>query len=99
MLGEGIECTTLESIPTGVDPNDKSSELLTRPESSGVVSDVFHRFANEANDGEWVVAVTGLTGIGKSWTLLYALQQLCIYDGACQKGQKSSLLLDTTVKM
>jgi hypothetical protein len=82
MLGEGIECTELKSIPTKINAKDKSSILFTRPESRGVVADVFHRFAVEADDGGSVAAITGLPGIGKSWTLLYALQQALLYDGA-----------------
>jgi hypothetical protein len=98
MLGEDIECTTLESIPIKINVKDKSSELLTRPESRGVISDIFHRFAAETDDGGSVAAVTGLPGIGKSWTLFYALQQALLYDGATvvfffQKRNKAVLYL------
>jgi hypothetical protein len=82
MLGEDIECTDLKSITVKINAKEKSSELLTRPESRGVVSDVFHRFTVEADDGGSVAAITGLPGIGKSWTLFYALQQALLYDGA-----------------
>jgi hypothetical protein len=46
------------------------------------VSDAFYQFANEHERGSQVVAITGMPGIGKSWTLLYALQQALLYDGA-----------------
>ncbi len=82
MLGSDIESTNLTSMPAKVNPKDKLYDLLTRPESRGVVSDVFHRFAAEADDGGSVAAMTGSPGIGKSWTLLYALQQALLYDGA-----------------
>jgi hypothetical protein len=83
MLGEGIECTKLTSIPIKINSKDnKPSELLTRPESRGVVADIFRRFAEEADDGGAIAAITGSPGIGKSWTLFYALQQALLYDGA-----------------
>jgi hypothetical protein len=82
MLGEGIECTKLRSIPIEINPKDKSYELLTRPESRGVVSNIFHQFQLEADDGGSVASMTGSPGIGKSWTLFYALQQALLYDGA-----------------
>ncbi len=83
MLGEGVECTTLKSIPIEINVKDNmASELLTRPESRGVVSDIFRRFAKEADEGGSVAAITGSPGIGKSWTLLYALQQALLYNGA-----------------
>jgi hypothetical protein len=45
-----------------------------------------------------VAAITGLPGIGKSWTLFYALQQALLYDGATvlfffQKSDKAVLYL------
>jgi hypothetical protein len=97
MLGEGIECTELKSIPIKINSRDKMHDLLTRPESRGVVSDVFHRFAREPDRGS-VAAMTGLPGIGKSWTLFYALQQALLYDGATvvfffQKIDKAVLYL------
>jgi hypothetical protein len=54
MLGEGIECTKLKSIPIEINSEDEftnSYELLTRPESRGVVSNVFCQFAKEAKNG------------------------------------------------
>ncbi len=103
MLGEGIECTKLTSIPTKINPRDKSCDLLTRPESRGVVSDVFHRFAREPRRGS-VAAITGSAGIGKSWTLFYALQQALLYDGATvlfyfQKQDKAVMYLRRNNKM
>ncbi len=94
MLGEDIECTKLTSIPTKINPSDKSCELLTRPESRGVVSNIFHRFAVKGA----FAALTGSPGIGKSWTLFYALQQALLYDGATvlfffQKRDKAVMYL------
>ena len=81
MLGEGIECTTLSLLPITITSSGMKNVLLTRPESRGVVSDIFHRFTKEF-DGGSVSAITGSPGIGKSWTLFYALQQALLYDGA-----------------
>jgi len=81
MLGENIECTSLTSIPLEINARDRSHELLTRPESRGVVHDCFHRFQRDPDLGS-VEAITGSPGIGKSWTLFYALQQALLYDGA-----------------
>jgi hypothetical protein len=97
MLGEGIECTDLKSIPIKINLEDLSYNLLTRPESRGVVADVLHRFAREPGR-QSVAAITGSPGIGKSWTLFYALQQALLYDGATvlfffQKIDKAVLYL------
>ncbi len=51
MLGHDIECTEVESIPIHISTGGKSKEaILTRPESRGVVRDIFHRFAANHND-------------------------------------------------
>ncbi len=82
LLGANIECTTLNSIPVNVNADDNASgQLLTRPESRGVVAEIFHHFATKLRGGS-VSAITGSPGIGKSWTLFYALQQALLYDGA-----------------
>jgi hypothetical protein len=46
--------------------------LLTRPESRGVIAECFQ--------GDSTSAIIGSPGIGKSWTLLYALQQSLLYE-------------------
>jgi hypothetical protein len=52
--------------------------LITRNLSRGIVADCFRR--SKQNSG---YAIVGSPGIGKSWTLLYALQQALLYNGAC----------------
>ena len=81
MLGNDVESTKLTSIPFMINSGDESLELFTRPESRGVVSNIFHRFADKLAVGS-VAAITGSPGIGKSWALLFALQQALLYDGA-----------------
>jgi hypothetical protein len=75
MKGHGVEATAL----TNLFKIDKAAlgdtkYLLTRPESRGVVSSCF--------DFETTSAIVGSPGIGKSWNLLFALQQALLYDGA-----------------
>lgn len=81
MLGADVEATRLTLFPTEINPQEKSYDLLTRPESRGVVSNIFHQFANESGNVS-AVAITNLPGVGKSWTLFNALQQTLRYDGA-----------------
>jgi hypothetical protein len=54
--------------------NNETKFLITRPESCGVVSSCF--------DFKDTSAIVGSPGIGKSWQLLYALQQALMFDGA-----------------
>jgi hypothetical protein len=51
--------------------------LVTRPQSRGVVANCFGALKKAST-----LAITGSPGIGKSWTLLYALQQALLYDNA-----------------
>jgi hypothetical protein len=52
--------------------------LITRNLSRGIVADCFRRSKKNS-----AYAIVGSPGIGKSWTLLYALQQSLLYKGAC----------------
>jgi hypothetical protein len=52
----------------------QTRSLITRPESRGVVNSCF--------DCPGTSVVMGSPGIGKSWNLLFALQQALLYDGA-----------------
>jgi hypothetical protein len=54
-----------------------SYNLVTRPQSRGVVTNCFAALKKAST-----FAITGSPGIGKSWTLLYALQQALLYDNA-----------------
>ena len=52
--------------------------LMTRRLSRGVVADCFAK-SEECR----TYAMVGNPGIGKSWTLIYALQQALLYENAC----------------
>jgi hypothetical protein len=74
MLGYGVEATVLTSNFL-VDMTMQESQdmyLLTCSESRGVVAESF-KVKNTS-------AIIGSPGLGKSWTLLYALQQALLYD-------------------
>jgi hypothetical protein len=78
MLGHGVEATKVTGL-MGLDDFDRDATggpffLLTRPESRGVVASCFAFGAT--------TAIIGSPGIGKSWNLLYALQQALLYDNA-----------------
>ena len=78
MVGEDVEVTNLNEDSTfGMKPLE-SQALLTRSLSRGVLSDCF-RSSGRASE----LAIVGSPGTGKSWTLLYALQQALLYEGAC----------------
>jgi hypothetical protein len=76
MIGHGVEQTTIINN-FGID-NSKSGDknLLTRPESRGIVGKALTGALRETCE------MVGSPGIGKSWSLLYALQQACLFDGA-----------------
>ena len=76
MLGEDVEATDIPSS-FSLRPLD-GRKLLTRRLSRGVVADCF-----ELSKSGSELAIVGSPGIGKSWTLVYALQQALLYDGAC----------------
>jgi phosphoribosylanthranilate isomerase len=92
MLGHGVEATAL-SDPKVILLGPSGSHLITRPLSRGVVADCFLRNAEEPLEGVYS-AMTGSPGIGKTWTLLYALQQALLFDDVYvlffpQKGKKA----------
>jgi hypothetical protein len=76
MAGEDIEVTKLADV-FRVD-EDNGYNLITRRLSRGVVADCFALSKRRSNH-----AIVGSPGIGKSWTLLYALQQALLYNNAC----------------
>ena len=76
MAGEDIEVTKLVN-PIFVDQfNGKN--LITRPLSRGVVADCLALSKKGST-----YAISGSPGIGKSWTLIYALQQALLYENVC----------------
>ena len=78
MRGSNVESTDVGCLLELI--YDSSEQmLLTRPQSRGVVATIFNRIS-EARAGT-TTALTGLPGIGKSWTLLYVLQQALLYEG------------------
>jgi hypothetical protein len=76
MVGEDVEVTHLQS--TFYVDNLHGTNLITRRLSRGVVGDCFER--SEAHS---IYAIVGSPGIGKSWTLIYALQQALLYVNVC----------------
>jgi hypothetical protein len=77
MLGADVECTDGLKSVLFEDPSAQSFSLLTRPLSRGVVANCFDSSKRASS-----LAITGSEGIGKSWTLLYALQQALLYENA-----------------
>ena len=73
IIGEDLEVTTLLR-PLAVD-KFSGLNLITRRLSRGVVADCF----TKSKAGS-TYAIVGNPGIGKSWTLVYALQQALLYD-------------------
>jgi hypothetical protein len=79
MVGEDLEITeNLLSVFDIQTSKSVSKTLLTRCESRGVVANCFC-----ADEPSLSLAITGSPGIGKSWTLLYVLQQALLYENAC----------------
>lgn len=101
MLGSDLEATkvTAPRGPIDIDPNNPSHTLLTRSQSRGVVKNILELIGRaEMAEQGLMVAITGLPGIGKSWTLYYALQQILLYDNAsvlfvAAEQQSASLIL------
>jgi hypothetical protein len=76
MVGYDVEVTELESdICPGL---LHGKNLVTRSLCRGVVADCFEHSTPGSN-----YAVSGSQGIGKSWSLIYALQQALLYENAC----------------
>jgi hypothetical protein len=76
MVGHDVEVTELQSVF----PLDRKNgrTLITRSLSRGVVADCF-----ENSEADSVYAIVGSPGIGKSWSLIYALQQALLFENAC----------------
>ena len=94
MIGGGIEVTKVDYL-FGIDGKRAKSDqesairidaLLTRPQSRGAVARYFYRLEYKGN----TAAVVGSPGIGKSWSLLYALQQGLLYEDATVMVQASA---------
>jgi hypothetical protein len=77
MLGADVESTDGLETVLFRDKSAQAFSLLTRPQSRGVVASCFHSSETDSS-----LAITGSPGIGKSWTLLYALQQALLYENA-----------------
>ena len=91
MVGHDVESTKIASS-FGMHAVHKEY-LVTRRLSRGVVADCFHRSKEDSE-----LAIVGSPGIGKSWTLLYALQQALLYESACvilhrQKTETANLFI------
>jgi hypothetical protein len=76
MAGEDIEVTELESEFSLCE--GKGRNLVTRRLSRGVVADCFAKSTVRSN-----YAIVGSAGVGKTWTLIYTLQQALLYNNAC----------------
>jgi hypothetical protein len=75
LIGLCLEATPLTFLFDIDKIKDNTTKfLVTRPESRGVVACCFAR--------QDTSAIVGFPGIGKSWQLIYALQQALLYDGA-----------------
>jgi hypothetical protein len=76
MVGHDVEVTQL-TTPFAID-KVSGLNLITRSLSRGVVAACFYKSSSFTSH-----AITGNPGIGKSWTLIYALQQALLYENAC----------------
>lgn len=76
MVGHDLEVTALPSEFPLDSKNGRN--LITRSLSRGVVADCF-----EHSEVESVYAIIGAPGIGKSWSLIYALQQALLFENVC----------------
>jgi hypothetical protein len=102
MIGEDVEVTPLLSN-FGInaqhnDPNRTSygTTLLTRRLSRGIVLNTYREFQQFPTLR--TICMTGNRGIGKSYTLLFALQQAMLYNKMCvvlyiQKEQKAIICI------
>lgn len=94
MVGGGIEATKVidmfevdeNSEQDGQDSMARKDVLLTRQQSRGVVAQCSSRLKAQG----LTAAVVGSPGIGKSWLILYALQQALLYEDATVILQVSS---------
>eukprot|EP00978_Attheya_sp_CCMP212_P031035 scaffold115965_cov41-Attheya_sp.AAC.1 len=76
MIGHGVEHTYIGYNFKIDNSIVGATSLLSRPESRGIVG--------KALTGKLrgTCEMVGSSGIGKSWSLLYTLQQGCLFDGA-----------------
>jgi hypothetical protein len=78
MVGADVEATKVDSdFELGAVEDMSDSYLITRRLSRGVVAECLTMPATGTR------AIVGNPGIGKSWTLIYALQQLLLRNDAC----------------
>jgi hypothetical protein len=78
MIGEDVEVTEgLAHFPI-LKQTEPTFDLITRRLSRGVVANCFGE-----SEPSSTLAITGSPGIGKSMTLLYALQQALLFENAC----------------
>ena len=100
MIGEDVEVTRLLSnFQIQAEQNDPTvtcygTSMITRRLSRGVVLDCFKQLQHPSR----TLAITGNRGIGKSYTLLFALQQALLYNKMCillftPKQQKAILCI------
>ena len=76
MVGEDVEVIKLlHSFHIDV---HNGNHLISRRLSRGVVADCFEQSELGSTN-----AIVGSSGIGKSWTLIYTLQQALLYENAC----------------
>jgi hypothetical protein len=76
MVGHDLEVTALPSeFPVDL---LNGRNLITRSLSRGVVADCF-----EHSKPGSVHSIVGAPGIGKSWNLIYALQQALLFENVC----------------
>eukprot|EP00550_Attheya_septentrionalis_P006582 CAMPEP_0198289198 /NCGR_PEP_ID=MMETSP1449-20131203/7477_1 /TAXON_ID=420275 /ORGANISM="Attheya septentrionalis, Strain CCMP2084" /LENGTH=677 /DNA_ID=CAMNT_0043987495 /DNA_START=20 /DNA_END=2053 /DNA_ORIENTATION=- len=76
MIGHGVEHTTIGNNFKIDNSKVGATNLLSRPESRGIVGKAL------TGQVRGTCEMVGSPGIGKSWSLLYALQQGCLFDGA-----------------
>jgi hypothetical protein len=76
MVGEDVEVTKMQ-VTFPIDETN-GRNLITRRLSRGVVADCFAQSKRHS-----IYTIVGYVGIGKSWTLIYALQQALLYENAC----------------
>jgi hypothetical protein len=87
MIGEDVEVTPLSTnfglddtkSPIARGEDDCGVNLITRRFSRGVVLDCFRNCTRPTR----TLAITGNPGIGKSYSLLFALQQALLFDRVC----------------
>jgi hypothetical protein len=78
MVGADVEVTEVDSdFNMGNVKETSATHLFTRKLSRGVVAECLNMAPADT------LAIVGNPGIGKSWTLIYALQQLLLRKGAC----------------